>query len=65
MLVDTKVSDGKTIPLVGPAAKFSRTPTTIRHAAPELGQQNNNIMLSLGFSNADIQALRDAGVISS
>ncbi len=65
MLIDTKVSDGKTIPLVGPAAKFSRTPTTIRHAAPELGKQNNPILRSLGFSEADIQALRDEGVISS
>jgi crotonobetainyl-CoA:carnitine CoA-transferase CaiB-like acyl-CoA transferase len=65
MLIDTAVSDGKTIPLVGPAAKFSRTPTTIRHSAPVLGQHNQDILLGLGFSEAEIQAFKDQGVINS
>jgi len=64
MLIDTAVSNGSTVPLVGPAAKFSRTPTTIRHAAPVLGQQNEAILESLGYSADEIQAYKDQGVIS-
>ncbi len=65
MLIDTKVSDGRTVPLVGPAAKFSRTPTTIRHPAPALGQQNVEILQSLGYSAEEIEAYKEQGVISS
>lgn len=65
MLIDTEVSNGRTIPLVGPAAKFSRTPTTIRHSAPVLGQHNEAILASLGYSADEIQAYKEQGVISS
>ena len=44
MLIDTKTSDGTEVPLTGPAAKFSRTPTTIRHPAPPLGADNRKIL---------------------
>jgi len=64
MLIDTPVADGKTLPLVGPVAKFSRTPTTIRQSAPTLGQHNEAILADLGFSADEVQALRKGGVIS-
>jgi len=63
MLIETKTSDGKTLPLVGPAAKFSRTPVGIRHAAPALGQDNDTILKELGISDEDKTRLRNDGVI--
>ena len=63
MLISTQLSDGSTVPLVGPAAKFSRTPTTIRHPAPSLGQHNGLILTDLGYSDAEQAKLRDKGVI--
>ncbi len=37
MLQTTRLSDGSDVPLTGPAAKFSRTPTAIREAGADLG----------------------------
>lgn len=40
-----------------PAARFSETPATIRHGGPGLGQQTREVLMELGFSPADIEAL--------
>ncbi|MCP3919562.1 MAG: CoA transferase [bacterium] len=50
-------------PITGPAAKFSRTPTRVRHEAPELGADNDEILEELGLDAPSRRALRDAGVI--
>jgi crotonobetainyl-CoA:carnitine CoA-transferase CaiB-like acyl-CoA transferase len=65
MLLDTQLSSGQIIPLVGPAVKFSRTPTRIRQSAPVLGQHNHKILADLGFSESEIKKLETEGVISS
>lgn len=64
MLIPTRLSNGEKVPLVGPAAKFSRTPTSIRHEAPPLGRDNQTILEALGLSPEDIEALRADNVIS-
>jgi formyl-CoA transferase len=47
---------------VGP--KFSRTPAKIRHAAPQLGQHNEEVYAgALGYSKEKIAQLRAAGII--
>ncbi len=47
---------------VGP--KFSRTPAKVRHAAPQLGQHNDEVYANaLGYSKEKIEQLRAAGVI--
>ncbi|MCI4066459.1 CoA transferase [Micromonospora sp. R77] len=44
MLQDTTLHNGTTAPLTGPAVKFSRTPTRIRHAAPAPGADTGSIV---------------------
>jgi formyl-CoA transferase len=51
------------VPLVGPAAKLSRTPLRVRTAAPELGRDGEQILAELGVDAAEQRALREAGVV--
>ncbi|MFV2101606.1 CaiB/BaiF CoA transferase family protein [Micromonospora sp. LOL_024] len=44
MLQPTVLSDGSTAPIVGPAAKFSRTPTRVRFGAPAPGQHTAQVL---------------------
>ena len=46
------------------AARFSRTPTEIRRGAPVLGEHTTEILVELGYSAAEIAALRADGVIN-
>ena len=62
MLQPTLQEDGSTVPITGPAAKFSRTPIRVRTAAPPLGRDNEEILAELGFDAGAQQKLRDAGI---
>ena len=48
----------------GPAPRFGRTPAAQPRPAPQLGQDSEAVLLEAGFSAADIQALRQAGVVA-
>lgn len=63
MLQPTQLHDGNTVPLTGPAVKFSRTPTSVRHAAPAVGADTGKILESLGYSAAQISQLREDGTV--
>jgi len=63
MLVDIELADGTTAPLTGPAAKFSRTPTTIRRPAPALGQHSAEVLAEVGVSAERYEQLRLDGVV--
>ena len=52
-----------TFEIVGQAAKLSRTPSAIRTATPEIGEHNDEILAGLGYSQAEIAAMRAAGTI--
>ncbi len=52
---------GGRIPLVGPAAKLSRTPTRVRSPAPALGEHNREILAELGYDRSEIHLLEQAG----
>jgi crotonobetainyl-CoA:carnitine CoA-transferase CaiB-like acyl-CoA transferase len=51
MLQPTVLSDGSTVPLTGPAVKFSRTPTRVRAAAEPLGASTERVLRELGLGD--------------
>ena len=61
MLQSVRQSDGSEVPLTGPAGKFSRTPTRVRSAAPDTGQDDAEILSELGLSEAEITVLKESG----
>lgn len=63
MLQATELADGSVVPLTGPVAKFSRTPTRVRSAAPALGKHTSAVLLELGYSEAEIYALSEQHVV--
>lgn len=63
MIQPTVQSDGVTMSIVGPAAKFSRTPTTVRTAAPGLGEHNDEVLTELGLDSEAVARLRESGVV--
>jgi formyl-CoA transferase len=63
MLQEITQEDGRTAPITGPAAKFSRTPTRVRKRASALGENNDAILEELGFDAAARKRLRKMKVI--
>jgi formyl-CoA transferase len=55
--------EGARLPLTGPAAKFSRTPTRIRSGPPALGADTDAILDELGVSAEERALLRSEGVV--
>ena len=51
------------IPFFSLTAKFSKTPGTLDAAPPRLSQHTGEILGSLGYSAADLQALKEKGVV--
>ena len=43
--------------------RFSDTPGSVRNAGPSMGQDNQEVYRSLGFSERDIEAMRHQGII--
>ncbi len=53
------------VPIAGPAAKFSRTPTAVREGAPALGAHTDAILEALGIDASARDQLRAEGVIET
>jgi formyl-CoA transferase len=64
MLQDTRLADGTRAPLTGPAVKFSRTPTRVRHAAPAAGADTTYLLAEAGLTVDEQDKLRADGVIA-
>jgi crotonobetainyl-CoA:carnitine CoA-transferase CaiB-like acyl-CoA transferase len=58
IVVETEHEKAGLLRQARPAARFSATPAAIRHGAPVLGQDNEAILSELGYSAAEITALR-------
>ena len=63
LLQETKLVDGSTALLTGPAAKFSRTPVGVRHGAPLPNQHTDEILEQVGVTREQLDELRRAGII--
>jgi formyl-CoA transferase len=63
MLQPLRLEDGSVVPITGPAAKLSRTPTRLRTAAPALGEHTEAILEELGLAPAEREKLRLSGVL--
>jgi len=50
-------------PIMGPPFRLSKTPGTIRQRAPLLGEHTDEVLASIGFSAAQLEALRDGRII--
>jgi crotonobetainyl-CoA:carnitine CoA-transferase CaiB-like acyl-CoA transferase len=58
IVVETEHEKAGLLRQARPAARFSVTPASIRHGAPVLGQDTETILAELGYSAAEIAALR-------
>ena len=63
LLQHTELIDGSSAPLTGPAAKFSRTPVSVRHGAPSPNQHTDEILAEVGVTKEQLDLLRQAGII--
>jgi crotonobetainyl-CoA:carnitine CoA-transferase CaiB-like acyl-CoA transferase len=53
----------ESVGMVGPIVRLHGTPAAAQSAPPTLGQHNDEILDELGYSAAEIEALRSGGVI--
>ncbi|MEH1123236.1 CaiB/BaiF CoA transferase family protein [Micromonospora sp. CPCC 206061] len=65
MLQQTVLWNGTRAPLVGPAAKFARTPTRVRMGAPAPGQHTDEVLAEIGIGADERGALHAAGATGS
>jgi len=56
-------SDGEALKVPGIVPKLSATPGGIRTQAPKLGEHTDAILAEVGYSTADIAALRKGGIV--
>lgn len=49
------------IRMTDPPTRFSKTPSTIRRMQPHLGEHSAEVLAEAGYSEAEVQALFDAG----
>jgi crotonobetainyl-CoA:carnitine CoA-transferase CaiB-like acyl-CoA transferase len=53
----------KPVPLADTAVRLSATPGGIRHRAPTLGEHTGEVLRELGYSEKEVQMLRDANAV--
>jgi formyl-CoA transferase len=63
MILQTVMADGSTLALPGIVPKLSRTPGSHRRNAPEIGQDTDAVLQDIGLTAAQIQALKDKGIV--
>ena len=63
MVVETEHPVAGTIKQMGIPIKLSDTPGEIRLPAPRLGEQTEEVMLALGYSEGEIRSLEDEKII--
>ena len=51
------------VTMAGPMIQMSETPLSIQGPSPTLGQHTDDVLHELGYDDARIEALREAGVL--
>ena len=64
MLAQTQMDDGSLLALPGIVPKLSLTPGGHRRNAPALGQDTDAVLHELGLTPAQIQGLKDKGIVA-
>ncbi|OLF55566.1 CaiB/BaiF CoA transferase family protein [Pseudomonas chlororaphis] len=63
MLLDAELPGGVRVTMPGIVPKLSATPGAVNWQGPALGQHTDGILAGLGLAGADIQRLKQAGVV--
>jgi succinyl-CoA---D-citramalate CoA-transferase len=63
MLVEGVAGDGEPLKQPGVVPKLSATPGEIRRAAPKLGEHTDEVLREAGYSDSEIGALRQKGIV--
>lgn len=63
MIVETEGVDGMPLTVLGPPIKLSDTPLGVRRPPPALGQDTVDVLSEIGYSEEEIESMRDEGVI--
>jgi crotonobetainyl-CoA:carnitine CoA-transferase CaiB-like acyl-CoA transferase len=63
MVVEVEHSSVGKIETLGPAVKLSKSPASVRRAAPRLGEHSAEVLAEFGYSDAEIDDLLRDGVI--
>ena len=64
MLEKVRMDDGTELSVPGVVPKLSRTPGGLRSLAPALGQDTDAVLTEMGLTAAQIQTLRERGVVA-
>ncbi len=65
MLQQITMTDGSALTVPGIVPKLSATPGGVRRNAPALGQDTDEVLRGIGLTQAQIQALKDKGIVQS
>ncbi len=65
MLQNITMDDGTDLSVPGIVPKLSATPGLHRRVAPKLGQDTDQVLQQLGLTPAQIQALKEQGIVGS
>ena len=63
MLQQVQMDDGSALTVPGIVPKLSLTPGSHRRNAPRLGQDTDTVLRDIGLTEAQIQALRERGIV--
>ena len=63
MVVEVNHSTVGKIETLGPAVKLSKSPASVRRAAPRLGEHSAEVLAEFGYNDAEIEDLLRSGVI--
>ena len=64
MIEQITMADGSRLSVPGVVPKLSRTPGGLRRQAPGLGQDTDAVLTEMGLTPAQIQTLRERGVVA-